>query len=134
MLAYEFLQTHENGVASFGNISVDLKTLPKTSKINDYLCLPVENVVDPLKWWVNNRCLYPNLSHMALDYLSIPGMHSISYILFFFLTSDQQHQQQSNVFSLRVRNCYTSLTIVSCLPLFALIFVLVPGLNMALWC
>jgi hypothetical protein len=31
-----------------------------------------ENVKDPLKWWWEHRRTYPTLSHMALDYLSIP--------------------------------------------------------------
>ena len=36
------------------------------------MCQLVENIVDPLKWWVNNKLLYPNLHHMALNYLSVP--------------------------------------------------------------
>ena len=43
------------------------------SEIDKYLKLPVEHVKNPLKWWFNNRTTYPNLSRMALDYLSIPG-------------------------------------------------------------
>jgi hypothetical protein len=39
------------GMAEFANISIDPKTAPKLSEIDEYLCLPVENVVDPLKWW-----------------------------------------------------------------------------------
>ncbi|KAF5382000.1 hypothetical protein D9615_004201 [Tricholomella constricta] len=38
-----------------------------------YLSTPVENVVDALKWWVSKRGIWPNLSTMALDYLSIPA-------------------------------------------------------------
>lgn len=56
----------------FGNISVG-KKVPKRSEIDVYLSLAVENVKDPLKWWVDNRQAYPNLSRMARDYLSIPG-------------------------------------------------------------
>ena len=44
------------------------------SKIQEYLSHPVKNVKDPLRWWVDNKHVYPNLYHMALDYLSIPGM------------------------------------------------------------
>jgi hypothetical protein len=45
------------------------------SEIDEYLKLPVDHVKNPLKWWFNNRTTYPNLSRMALDYLSlsIPG-------------------------------------------------------------
>ena len=31
------------------------------------------NVKDGLRWWVERKHLYPRLSRMALDYLSIPG-------------------------------------------------------------
>jgi len=27
-----------------------------------------------LEWWVKNQAVYPHLSWMVLDYLSIPGM------------------------------------------------------------
>jgi len=29
--------------------------------------------MNPLKWWHDNRHVYPTLYRMALDYLSIPG-------------------------------------------------------------
>jgi hypothetical protein len=62
---------HDSGFTSFGDLSVT--TAPCASEILEYLKLPVENVKDPLKWWVENRYIYPNLYRMALDYLSIPG-------------------------------------------------------------
>lgn len=31
-------------------------------------------------WWAKNRGIYPRLSRMALDYLSIPGMCSHNFI------------------------------------------------------
>lgn len=61
------------GIAEFANISVDPTTTPKVSEIDDYLRQPVENVAEPLKWWYDKCCVFPNLSQMALDYLSIPG-------------------------------------------------------------
>ena len=33
----------------------------------------VKTVKDPLQWWINNQTSYPRLSHMAKDYLVIPG-------------------------------------------------------------
>jgi hypothetical protein len=60
-----------NGFASFGNLSVT--TCARVSEIQEYLSHPVENVQDPLKWWTDNKYVYPNLHRMALDYLSIPG-------------------------------------------------------------
>ena len=66
------VEDDEDGL-DFGNISVTAKNLARLLEIDQYLQLPVEYVKDPLKWWYNNRALYPNLSRMALDYLSIPG-------------------------------------------------------------
>jgi len=31
-------------------------------------------IVDGLRWWYEHKHLYPHLSRMAIDYLSIPGM------------------------------------------------------------
>ncbi|KIM54667.1 hypothetical protein SCLCIDRAFT_136230, partial [Scleroderma citrinum Foug A] len=30
-------------------------------------------VTDLLDWWCKHHCTYPQLSHMALDYLTIPA-------------------------------------------------------------
>jgi hAT family C-terminal dimerisation region len=62
---------NDGGFASFGDLSVT--TVLHESKIQAYLTLPVENVKDPLKWWRANKHIYPNLHHMAQDYISIPG-------------------------------------------------------------
>ena len=43
-------------------------------ELDEYLFLPIDKVKDPLKWWYVNRQVYPQLSRMALDYLSVPGM------------------------------------------------------------
>jgi hAT family C-terminal dimerisation region len=59
---------------SFSNLSVT--TCPHASEIQKYLCLPVKNIKEPLKWWIDNKHIYLNLHHMALDYLSIPGKSS----------------------------------------------------------
>ena len=42
-------------------------------EIDVYLTSAVEKVKDPLMWWWDHRKVYPNLSRMALDYLSAPG-------------------------------------------------------------
>lgn len=55
---------------AFGDLSV--ATATRVSEIDDYLRLPVEKVSDPLKWWSDNRHVYPHLSGMARDYLSAP--------------------------------------------------------------
>jgi hypothetical protein len=61
----------DDGFASFGNLSVT--TCPRVSKIQEYLSHAVENMKDPLKWWIDNKYIYLNLHCMALDYLRIPS-------------------------------------------------------------
>lgn len=67
-------QVDEDDFSTFANISVTKHAGSRTSELQGYLRKPVENVKDPLKWWVTNRHVYPNLYRMALDYLSIPGI------------------------------------------------------------
>ncbi len=43
-------------------------------ELSRYLAEDTEIVDDALKWWTGKTYLYPRLSRMALDYLSIPGM------------------------------------------------------------
>jgi hypothetical protein len=51
---------------------------PKPSDIHDklehYLSTDPEYVLDTISWWFERRHVYPCLSCMALDYLTIPGM------------------------------------------------------------
>ena len=43
------------------------------SELDHYLSGDVEYVTDPLDWWYKQCRTYPQLSRMALDYLTIPG-------------------------------------------------------------
>ena len=43
------------------------------SKLDRYLEIGTEQVDDVILWWTERKKLYPCLSRMALDYLSIPG-------------------------------------------------------------
>jgi hypothetical protein len=56
----------------FGNISLG-RTVVQRSKIDEYLALPIEQVKDALMWWYEKEHVFPKLSRMARDYLSIPG-------------------------------------------------------------
>jgi hypothetical protein len=67
-------QADNDDFTAFLNISVTNHIGFRTSKVNEFLRKLVENVKDPLKWWVSNHHVYPNLYCMALDYLSIPGV------------------------------------------------------------
>ena len=67
------------GPSSGISLTICRRELPVASKLKDeleqYLEHPVENVKNPFAWWSKNRVLYPRLSRMALNYLSIPGMY-----------------------------------------------------------
>ena len=63
----------DDDFGTFANISVTKQVGSRSSELDEYLRKAVENVKEPLAWWITNRHVYPNLSHMALDYLSIPG-------------------------------------------------------------
>jgi hypothetical protein len=51
--------------------------LPKSANVADeitlYLSTGPEPIKDVLAWWYEKRTVYPLLSRMALDYLSVPG-------------------------------------------------------------
>lgn len=61
------------------NIFYSLPSLapPKPSELRDeldrYLGTDPESVGDVIAWWHDRRNAYPELSRMALDYLTIPG-------------------------------------------------------------
>jgi hypothetical protein len=55
--------------------------VPKSSELRDelerYLSTDPEFVPDVLSWWYEQQHVYPCLSRMAIDYLSIPGMFAL---------------------------------------------------------
>jgi hAT family C-terminal dimerisation region len=61
------------------NVFYNLPSLapPKREDLRDeldrFLSTDPESVEDVLAWWYEKRHLFPRLSRMALDYLSIPG-------------------------------------------------------------
>jgi hypothetical protein len=50
---------------------------PKATDLHNelvrYLSMDPEQVEDVLLWWHEQKAMYPHLSRMALDYLTIPG-------------------------------------------------------------
>jgi hypothetical protein len=68
----DVVEADPSGIAAFANISVSTSVVEKQNELDDYLRAPVENTPDPLKWWHERRLAYPNLSGMALDFLSAP--------------------------------------------------------------
>ena len=71
------------------NIFDDLPALaaPKTTELCDelarYLSTDPELVKDVILWWHEHKAMYPRLSHMALDYLTIPGQ-AFKHLNFFY--------------------------------------------------
>jgi len=61
------------------NIFDELPALiaPKIAELHDelacYLSTDPKQVKDVLLWWHEHEAMYPCLSHMALNYLTIPG-------------------------------------------------------------
>ena len=53
-------------------LDIPMEDIEEVNELNDYLLKLLEKVHDPIAWWWDHRMLYPNLSKMALDYLSIP--------------------------------------------------------------
>lgn len=45
------------------------------NEISRYLQAPSESPENVLLWWIEHRKVYPRLSRMALDYLTVPGMY-----------------------------------------------------------
>ena len=52
------------------------------SELDTYLQANVEQVTDVITWWHECRAMYPHLSCMALNYLTIPGVSTQQFFLF----------------------------------------------------
>jgi hypothetical protein len=57
--------------ADFLDIAMD--STNDHNELNKYLSQPLERVRDPIAWWWKHQVMFPTLSAMAFDYLSIPG-------------------------------------------------------------
>ena len=55
-------------------LDIPMEDIEARGELDDYLSLPIEKVRDPIGWWWEHKAMYPKLSAMAFDYLSIPGM------------------------------------------------------------
>lgn len=65
-------------ISSSSNIFDNLPDLsPASPDLHDelelYLSTDTEDVKDAISWWYERCASFPYLSHMAQDYLSIPG-------------------------------------------------------------
>jgi hypothetical protein len=62
-------------------LNIPMEGLQESNELDEYLSQAVEKVKDPIAWWWDHRLVYPSLSAMALDYLSIPGKFFLCYLL-----------------------------------------------------
>ena len=53
------------------------------SELDQYLSTDVVYLADPIAWWHKHHALYPQLSQMVLDFLTILGMYFIVHFLMF---------------------------------------------------
>ena len=49
------------------------KVLALDEELTRYLASPPKATANPLRWWFENQAIYPRLSRMARNYLSVPG-------------------------------------------------------------
>jgi hypothetical protein len=54
---------------------------PAAGELDTYLNTDIENVEDALAWWKWQHSTYPHLSHMALDFLTIPGTSVAQHLM-----------------------------------------------------
>lgn len=58
----------------FDNLSsLSIPRQQERSELERYLSTDTVPVEDALSWWFENKHVYPRLSRMAFDYLTIPG-------------------------------------------------------------
>jgi hypothetical protein len=75
-----YLPFQKQVLSSTNNVFDELPALaaPQPSDLCDelehYLNSNPEHVVDVLMWWFERQHTYPALAHMAMDYLTIPGV------------------------------------------------------------
>jgi hypothetical protein len=58
-------------------LDIPMDGLKDINELDDYLSQAIEKVTDPIKWWWDHRKVFPKLSAMAFDFLSVPGMFLI---------------------------------------------------------
>jgi len=66
----------------FDSIMDTAPTPSSSDELQRYLTADVEDVKDGLLWWYERRRIFPELSRMARNYLSIPG----EYLVFLHLS------------------------------------------------
>ena len=100
-----FQATKDSEFEDFGDIPMD--GIEEVDELDEYLSLPIEKVHNPLVWWWDHCHTFPQLSAMAFDFLSAPGMYLFITMLL-LLTYYQPCRQPSSVYFLKADNsCLT---------------------------
>jgi len=71
---FNFIQTKSGDDRDVIDFDIPMDGIQESNELDKYLSQGIEKVRDPIAWWWNHQKVYPRLSAMALDYLSIPGM------------------------------------------------------------
>ena len=71
-------------------LDLALAPLVEHDELERYLSTVVEDVKDGLIWWYERCTSFPHLSHMAHNYLSIPGKHVQVYLFYYIIFIDFQ--------------------------------------------
>ena len=76
--------TEENIFDTLDSFATSPSSAGALSELERYLSTRSDPTVsDPLAWWHDRRTMYPRLSRMALDYLTVPGAFNSLPSLFF---------------------------------------------------
>ena len=65
-------------------LDIPMDGLKEINELDDYLSQAIEKVTNPVKWWWDHRKVFPKLLVMAFDFLSVPGMLYLIFLLFIF--------------------------------------------------
>jgi hypothetical protein len=75
LLTFTTTQTEsDNNQDASDFFDIPMDGIQVTSELDEYLSQAIEKVRDPIAWWWDHQKVYPQLSAMAFDFLSIPGM------------------------------------------------------------
>ena len=74
------LLTHIQTMNIFSNLPTLAPPKPADigSELEGYLATKIEHIVDPVQLWHKKQVVYPWLAHMAMDYLTTPGIYVIT--------------------------------------------------------
>ena len=112
-------------------LDIPMDSLKEINELNDYLSQAIEKVTNPVKWWWDHRKVFPKLSVMAFDFLSVPGMLYLIFLSFIFslmMFISNINCRRASLF-VRADICFISPGIACHLPQSELVFALATGVE-----